>query len=57
MARKIRKISERSLKKIKGIILSIVNAAVEGNLSVIDTADLGHATKWKIVFYIKRKLT
>ena len=32
-------------KKIKGIILSIVNAAVEGNLSVIDAADLGHTTK------------
>jgi|MGYP000006626298 hypothetical protein len=45
MARKIRKISERGLKKIKGIILSIVNAAVEGNLSVIDAADLGHTTK------------
>ena len=26
-------------------VLSIVNAAVEGNLSVIDAADLGHTTK------------
>lgn len=55
MAQKIRKISERGLKKIKGIILSIVNAAVEGNLSVIDTADLGHATKWKIAFLYQKK--
>ena len=43
------------LKKIKGIILSIVNAAVEGNLSVIDTADLGHTTKWKIAFLYQKK--
>lgn len=55
MARKIRKISERGLKKIKGIILSIVNAAVEGNLSVIDAADLGHTTKWKIAFLYQKK--
>ena len=41
--------------KNQRIILSIVNAAVEGNLSVIDAADLGHATKWKIAFLYQKK--
>ena len=44
-----------AFEKIKGIIVTIAKAASEGNLSIIDSADLGHATKWKIAFLYQQK--
>lgn len=39
-----------AFEKIKETVLSIAKAAAAGEFSVIDSADLGHATKWKIAF-------
>lgn len=39
-----------AFKKIRELILSVIAAATEGNLSNIDTVDLGDAYKWKIAF-------
>ena len=47
--------ADEAFEKVKGIIISIAKAASEGNLSIIDKADLGHATKWKIAFLYQQK--
>ena len=39
-----------AFEKIKDIIVSIAKAASEKNFALIDKADFGHATKWKIAF-------
>ncbi len=49
------KSASEAFEKIRGIILSIAKSAAEGNLSAIDSADLGHATKWKIAFLYQKK--
>ena len=39
-----------AFKKIRELILSVIVAAEKGNLSNVDTVDLGDAYKWKIAF-------
>lgn len=39
-----------AFNKIKEIIVKIANAAAEGEFELIDEADLGQVTKWKIAF-------
>ena len=42
--------ADDAFEKIKSIIVSIAEASSAGDYVAIDTADLGHATKWKIAF-------
>ena len=42
--------ADAAFEKIKSIIVSIAEASSAGDYVAIDSADLGHATKWKIAF-------
>ena len=42
--------ADEAFVKVKSIIVSVAMASSSGDFSVIDNADLGHATKWKIAF-------
>jgi 5-methylcytosine-specific restriction protein B len=41
---------QQAFSKVLGIIVSIAKAANQGHLEVIEAADLGTVTKWKIAF-------
>lgn len=42
--------AEQAFERVRGLIADIAQAAREGRLDAIESADLGHATKWKIAF-------
>lgn len=41
---------EAAFAEVKSIVLAVANAARRGDLSAIDSADLGTVTKWKLAF-------
>lgn len=43
--------SQEAFKKVKNLILEVIEASQANNLEVIDSIDLGDAFKWKIAFH------
>lgn len=48
---------EEAFKNIHAEILKVVEAARQGNLAVVDTANLGEAIKWKLAFLYQNRDT
>lgn len=42
--------AEQAFEHVRGIVADVACAAREGRLDVVEAADLGHATKWKIAY-------
>lgn len=48
---------EAAFENVKSIVLSVANAARQGNLAVIESVDLGTVTKWKLAFLYQNRST